>query len=686
MQLPTETLIVARREVDRAILLERQASVCFSKGNFQEAYDLCTQALHIAPALAHLRNKVEMLKKLRVDLLCTRASICLQRGWLLACVADCSSCIAEAFLDNDLFQGEDGANIRSVLQKVLVDRAQAWQGLGFETKARSDLLEVVRDPTSRSASNTPVIRWAEEALRQLHSNTCLPCQWSWEHLPDESQARVAMLVPIVALGRLSSTNRGTRVLTQQPRIWQQQMKTVLGPMAQAAGSSSQLKVQHSVGRKGGVCGDHWFVKDRTSKGRHYTFVQRQPRASEKVDYEEIMRRQSPNLWIPATMSILGKLPPVVVDVGTGYTKVGFAGAVSPISMVPNMAVLGNATVMKHGMFTEDMELMEHFMRRAVFGPLGARPEQHATLLCLNLYPTPADSEIHMERVDDLQECLTQRLGVPVVCAMHSAVLALHAHGVTTGIVVDIGLGVTRVTPVINGEVQWQGITMEWFGAANCTNYLLQVLHHKLESVPIEDISGFQLMMMVKSTKEELGYVAANSSSAAKGAAPRVELKVISEALKFPVHLDHELAIVGEMFFNPAHTGPHHSYFGPRAPAPINGLHKLILNAVALCPAGYRRMLLENVVLAGGTSTLPGMRDRLEYELQAKVKADPSYNGGSELKPAVARFLPEPSWLGGSLMAAGVACQMLPSWQSGLSSSESHGRWSTESRIVKPETV
>ena len=49
-------------------------------------------------------------------------------------------------------------------------------------------------------------------------------------------------------------------------------------------------------------------------------------------------------------------------------------------------------------------------------------------------------------------CVPQKIGVPAVRVVDSSVVALQRHGLDDGVVVDIGLGCTRVTPVLNGAM------------------------------------------------------------------------------------------------------------------------------------------------------------------------------------------------------------------------------------------
>ena len=49
---------------------------------------------------------------------------------------------------------------------------------------------------------------------------------------------------------------------------------------------------------------------------------------------------------------------------------------------------------------------------------------------------------------------------------------------------------------------------------------------------------------------------------------------------------------------------------------VKGIHELAFDAVAACDPDMRPLLLNHVVLCGGTTLLPGFTDRVNSELSA----------------------------------------------------------------------
>jgi actin-related protein len=79
-----------------------------------------------------------------------------------------------------------------------------------------------------------------------------------------------------------------------------------------------------------------------------------------------------------------------------------------------------------------------------------------------------------------------------------------------------------------------------------------------------------------------------------------------------------------------------------------GLHNAICKSALACEGDIRRDLLSNIVLTGGSSVIPGLQERLlfelgDYTLPAGCKARISAASESERAHG--------AWLGGSILAS-----------------------------------
>ena len=149
----------------------------------------------------------------------------------------------------------------------------------------------------------------------------------------------------------------------------------------------------------------------------------------------------------------GRMPAVVIDNGTGYTKMGYAGNTEPQFIIPScIAIKESARVgdqairrlgkgvedldfyigdeateastyslkwpIRHGI-VEDWDLMERFWEQAIFKYLRAEPEDHYFLLTEPPLNTPENREY-------TAEIMFESFNVPGLYIAVQAVLALAA--------------------------------------------------------------------------------------------------------------------------------------------------------------------------------------------------------------------------------------------------------------------
>lgn len=118
--------------------------------------------------------------------------------------------------------------------------------------------------------------------------------------------------------------------------------------------------------------------------------------------------------------------------------------------------------------------------------------------------------------------------------------------------------------------------------------------------------------------------------------------------------------VPEMMFNPQQFMPPEFTSVPAVSAPNStmptpplgqavGMHTLILNALRANDVDLHPTLLQNIVVVGGTTLMPGFLDRLQYELsksQGIGNAKPKIEAPGNI--AARKYS---SWLGGSILAS-----------------------------------
>ncbi|XP_025766195.1 actin-related protein 3B isoform X4 [Oreochromis niloticus] len=226
-----------------------------------------------------------------------------------------------------------------------------------------------------------------------------------------------------------------------------------------------------------------------------------------------------------------QLPPCVIDCGTGYTKIGYAGNTEPQFIMPScIAIKESASVgeqaqrrlvrgvddldfyigdeavekpnyatkwpIRHGM-VEDWDLMEKFMEQVIFKYLRAEPEDHSFLMTEPPLNTPENREY-------LAEIMFETFNIPGLYIAVQAVLALAASWTSrqvgqrtlTGVVIDSGDGVTHAIPVAEGYVIGSCIKHIPIAGRDITFFIQQLLRDREVGIPPE-----QSLETAKAVKE-----------------------------------------------------------------------------------------------------------------------------------------------------------------------------------------
>ncbi|XP_032836177.1 actin-1-like [Petromyzon marinus] len=347
---------------------------------------------------------------------------------------------------------------------------------------------------------------------------------------------------------------------------------------------------------------------------------------------------------------------VVMDNGSGLCKVGLSGECSPRCVVPSVVgwplprqrmveprscssstssstssrfyvgdevqdkrgVLSVRYPIQHGVITswDDMsKVWSHAYKR-----LRVRPHERPLLM--------TEPPLNPTRNRQLMaETAFEGLGVPALHVASQGLLALYARGETTGLVVDCGDGVTHSVPVFDGFVLSHAVMRLDLAGRDVTDHLARTLRdggHVFMSTAEKEI--------VRDMKERLCYVALDCASEA--ARPRCDIEA---RYRLP---DGAVVSVREQRFRAPEALFRPDALGLEA----LGLHQLAWASVMRSEIDLRRHLYGNVVLSGGTTMLPGLDERLSWEL-------------SRLAPpgAVIKTMSSPErrfavWIGGSILA------------------------------------
>eukprot|EP00753_Platysulcus_tardus_P020592 PLAT8259.1.p1 GENE.PLAT8259.1~~PLAT8259.1.p1 ORF type:complete len:418 (-),score=209.70 PLAT8259.1:139-1392(-) len=339
----------------------------------------------------------------------------------------------------------------------------------------------------------------------------------------------------------------------------------------------------------------------------------------------------------------GEKPAVVIDNGTGYTKMGYAGNCEPSYITPTLiatkedkgAAKGKEGVgdldfyigdealrhsttysinypIKHGL-VENWDNMEKLWQRCMFKYLRCEPEEHFVLLTEPPLNTPENREA-------TAEIMFETFNVPGLYIAVQAILALAASWTSrsmdertlSGTVIDSGDGVTHVIPVAEGYVIGSCIRHIPLAGRDITAFIQKLLRERGEPIPPEDS-----LEVSKKIKESHCYVCPDivkeynkyDSNPAKyfrafeGRHPRT---------KSPYHVDvgYERFLGPEIFFNP-------EIFSSDFTTP---LPEVVDKSILACPIDTRRSLYKNIVLSGGSTMFKDFGRRLQRDIKRSVDA------------------------------------------------------------------
>nr|XP_018261213.1 actin binding protein [Kwoniella dejecticola CBS 10117]OBR83371.1 actin binding protein [Kwoniella dejecticola CBS 10117] len=406
---------------------------------------------------------------------------------------------------------------------------------------------------------------------------------------------------------------------------------------------------------------------------------------------------------------MSRQAPLVIDNGTGYTKMGFAGNSEPSFVFPTViathqsasagssntsggsgarapppiagkpshlaskrgiedldffigdeAVANSKTYslhypIRHGQI-ENWDHMERFWEQCIFKYLRAEPEDHYVLLTEPPLNPPENRE-------NTAEIMFESFNVQGLYIAVQAVLALAASWTSskvnertlTGVVIDSGDGVTRKSIPAEGYVIGSSIKHIPIAGRDITYFVQQLLRDRGESaqIPPED----QLRVAEK-IKEDYTYVCQDIVKEFKkyDADPyRYFARFAGEhsvtGRKYDLDVGYERFLAPEIFFNPE---IYSSDF-------LTPLPEVVDNVIQTSPIDVRRGLYKNIVLSGGSTMFKDFGKRLQRDVKAIVDgriAGSEERSGSHLKSSGVevnvishkrqRYA---VWYGGSLMAS-----------------------------------
>jgi centractin len=269
--------------------------------------------------------------------------------------------------------------------------------------------------------------------------------------------------------------------------------------------------------------------------------------------------------------------------------------------------------------------------------LNAKADDHPLLL--------TESPLNPKSNRDLMaQLFFETFAAPALFFAPPAVLSLYASGRTTGVVLDVGEGLTHCIPVYEGYALPHSISRSDIAGRDVTRHLQLLLRKSSLAFTTTAESDF-----VKKMKEDLCFVAPKSGTTTAAmttdttkdpveSATSVQDSSTNTPYQLPdghvVHISSERFQAPEILFNPMLIGSEES-----------GVADALLYSIQKSDLDLRATLYSQIVLAGGSTCIPGFGERLLAELRARAPAH------TRLRISAPPERTYSAWTGGSILAS-----------------------------------
>ncbi|CAD8081161.1 unnamed protein product [Paramecium sonneborni] len=377
----------------------------------------------------------------------------------------------------------------------------------------------------------------------------------------------------------------------------------------------------------------------------------------------------------------------VIDNGTGFTKMGWAGNTEPQFDIPTVVAdhqekqkvqiskntndnldyyIGYEAYdytkshnifypMKSGII-ENWDLMEKFWHRSIFDYLRAEPDETTFILTEPPMNPPENRENIAEIFFETFNAKGLHISVQAVLSLFSSAFApVNEYQKTaglTGMVLDSGDGVTHCIPVSDGYVIGSCIKHIPLAGRDITQFVQNLLKERGENIPAEDIKK-----VAREIKEKYGYCISDGNlikeleAYDRGEKNKFKTYYGKNSItkeKYTIDVGYERFLGPEMFFHP-------EFLDGKWRSPID---EVIDKSIQSSPVDCRKKLYQNIILSGGSTLFQGFAERLEQQVQLRIDSRLlKYEQRSGFKPASIKvnvsqnpFQRFAVWQGGSLMA------------------------------------
>ncbi|MFX1408857.1 MAG: hypothetical protein ACFFA6_00775 [Promethearchaeota archaeon] len=309
--------------------------------------------------------------------------------------------------------------------------------------------------------------------------------------------------------------------------------------------------------------------------------------------------------------------PIIIDIGSMYVKIGFAGEPSPRFVFPCItgtekykAVLVDVGA-RNIYVGNDCERMRGVLKIKYPIQRGAIMDWDSyyeilnyifyTLLRIdNLYDYPVFYTeapfVQKETKEYIARVLFETHRVKSLMMMPTPLLSIFSVGLTSGLVIESGDGLTWIVPVINGKIIHQAVQKLNLAGIDVNQNLKNLMMR--EGISIASSAADEIVREIKEKncyflldpKKTTGSTDTLSYSMPDGSNIRIPNHVLYEA--------------PEVLFNPSILG-----YGN-----VMSVQEAVIACLRIMDKQYWSELLSHIVFSGGNLSYSGFQDRFEAEL------------------------------------------------------------------------
>ncbi|XP_004520435.1 actin-related protein 10 [Ceratitis capitata] len=338
--------------------------------------------------------------------------------------------------------------------------------------------------------------------------------------------------------------------------------------------------------------------------------------------------------MPLYETVMQEKPPVVLDIGTAYTKLGFAAEAYPRKIIPSEVILSSngqtKALLQYETISGLYDQFVDFLQMIFFKHLLVIPKERKIVIVENVFGQTVLRET-------LARVLFRHFEVSSIMFVPLHMSALATLAVPSGVVVDIGYTETTVMPVYSRVQIMQAFQDQAYGG--------RAIHAEIKRQLLEE--GVNEKHLTDAILEDIKVRTCFVTNLERAKAYRNgQTPEAPPSLEYPINGQEIITIPGklretvfEIMFeenNDRDSLPH-----------------LILRAIIKSPVDVRRSLIESIFIVGGSAIIMGLLSRLRAEMQYLVEKDEEYKNKlcGDIKFKFHKTIGRENftaWLGGSL--------------------------------------